>query len=83
MNLFILCKIHELGKVRLNDTKLANNEYKLDIFFFFFLLKKKKGLAGAFIVPTHLNPILTWRGAHLGNNEAHHYPNPQLPDLQV
>ena len=42
MNLFILCKIHELGKVRLNDTKLANNEYKLDIFFFFFIKKKKK-----------------------------------------
>jgi hypothetical protein len=52
--------------------------------FFFFAEKKKKGLAGAFIVPTHLNPILTWRGAHLGNNGAYHYPNPQLgTSLQV
>ena len=51
--------------------------------FFFFYYEKKKGLVGAFIVPTHLNPNLTWRGAHLGNNGAYHYPNPQLPDLQV
>ncbi len=49
----------------------------------FFFAEKKKGLAGAFIFPTHLNPILTWRGAHLGNNGTYHYPNPQLPDSQV
>ncbi len=53
----------------------------LNFFFFFFILKKKK-LACAVIVPAHLNPNLTWHMAHLDNNMAYHYSNPQLSDLQ-
>ena len=49
----------------------------------FFLIKKKKGLAGAVIIPTHLNPNLTQCGTHLSNNGAYHYSNSQLPDSQV
>ena len=41
-------------------------------------IKKKKGLASSLIVPAHLNPNLTWRGAHLSNNGAYHYPDSQV-----
>ena len=66
-----------LIKVKYSNISITN------FFFFFFFLIKKKGLVDAFIVPTHLNPSLTWRGTQLGNNKVYHYPNPQLPDSQV